>query len=92
MIKIKIPKTKAIDEWMCKEWGSYEDSKKDPNHPCAFLKLAGQTVEINNDQLNRLILSGYYQSTAWNEDEIVGGERTMRAISNFVNKLKQLSK
>lgn len=90
-LKIKIPKAAWVEEWMMKEYGAWEDEKHDPAHPCAILQQRGKTVDLSQDQINKLIESGRYHSTAWDDDNIEGGQRTKTAIANYTHRLKSLA-
>lgn len=63
-MKIRIPKAAWVSEWSEKEFGSWDDSGNDPNHPCAILRQQGKTVDITKGQAEKLINSGRYHSTA----------------------------
>lgn len=89
MIKIIIPKASFIHHWMMKEYGSWEDNNQDVNHPCAILQKRG-IIELTKEQIKGLIVSGKYQATSWEDDEIEGGARTKKAILSYTNKLSNL--
>ncbi len=88
---MKLKLTDAIEEWMMKEEGSYEDSRQRVDHAYHLLnKLTTDGVNLTENQKQTLIKSGQYHSTAWEDDEIYGGARTKRAIAKIVAKLKNL--
>lgn len=89
MPKIITRKGKAIDEWIYKEWGSYEDHKHSPAHVVPLLERFGGNTHYTNDELKTLIISGEYQSTAWQPDEIDGGQVTIDTIARYVKKFKE---
>lgn len=91
-MKVKIPNTRYIHEWSRKEYGSWEDNNRDVNHPCYLLQQTGKILDLTMQQINDLIVSGKYQSTGWNDDEIEGGKRTKESIARFVNGLSELIK
>src|SRR5687767_13635331 len=85
---IRTRKSAAIEEWIMKEYGSWEDGDKNPNHPCAVLQKFGSNLLITPEQATDLISSGEYQSTSWNDDEIDGGANTKKMIAKYVAKIK----
>ena len=87
-ITIQTNRSNAVDEWEMKEYGSWEDHDKDMNHPCALLQKFGGKLTLTEDQANKLIVSGIFQSTGWDDDDIDGGARTKRVIANWVKKIK----
>lgn len=91
-MKVRIRKANYVHEWMMKEYGSWEDHNHDVNHPCYILQQTGKTLDLTPQQIKDLIVSGEYQSTSWNDDEIEGGKITKKAIAGFVQKLSALIK
>lgn len=94
-ITISTNKSKAIDEWQRKEYGSFEDHNYSKDHVHAILDRFGKgNVTLTEDEAKTVIVSGRYQSTSWQEDEIEGGYRTMRVIKRYcdqiADKLKQI--
>lgn len=87
-ITVNIRQSSAIEEWMMKEEGSYEDSKRSQNHVFAILKAFRGNVSLTKEQADTVIKSGNYHSTAWNDDEIVGGARTKKAIAGVCAKIQ----
>ena len=83
-----IRRSKAIEEWKMKEEGSYEDSKRSPDHVFAILNTFRGKVILTEEQAATVIKSGQYHSTAWNDDEIVGGARTKKAIAAVCAKIQ----
>jgi hypothetical protein len=82
--------TAAVEEWMMKEEGSFEDSKRSKSHAYALLqRLTSGSNAFTAVELDMLISSGEYQSTAWEDDEIAGGKRTKDTIARVVKNLKQ---
>lgn len=88
MIKIRTKTGKAIHAWMMKEYGSWEDHNFDKNHPCALLQEFGKTLTLTKQQAEALVISGEYQATAWNDDEIDGGAVTKQTINRWVEVFK----
>lgn len=90
--KITAPKKQSYSlyQWGSKEYGSFEDSGKSESHVYALLQRLNGTASFNRQELETLIQSGEYQSTAWNDDEIEGGKITKRCIANWVTKFKTL--
>jgi hypothetical protein len=88
-MNLKIRLSAAIEEWMMKEEGSFEDSKRDSTHVYAILgRLRNGNNTLSEREVDILIKSGTYHATAWNDDEIDGGARTKATIQRIVNKLK----
>ena len=87
-ITIATRKSPAVDEWMRKEHGSWEDHDMSPDHAYPLLKMFGGKLTLTESQANTLIKSGDFHSTGWDEDDIEGGIVTMRVISKYVYKLK----
>lgn len=87
-LTVDIRRSKAIEEWMMKEEGSYEDNKRSPDHVFAILKTFRGKVTLTEEQAASVIKSGNYHSTAWNDDEIVGGARTKKAIAAICVKIE----
>lgn len=78
----------AIHAWMSKEYGSWEDHDKDINHACATLQRWGGTVTLTEKQAIELIQSGQYQSTGWDDDDILGGKMTKERIASIVKQIQ----
>lgn len=82
-------KSNAVNEWMRKEEGSFEDHGRSSNHVYALLQRFGGKVSFTEEEAKTIITSGKYQSTGWNEDEIEGGLKTMKTIASYVQKLEE---
>lgn len=89
-MKVRIPLGNWVYHWHMKEYGSWEDHNLNPSHPAAILAKQGRLLDLTLEEIKRLIESGKYQSTAWNEDEIIGGAQTMAAIAKFTKRLESL--
>lgn len=89
-MKLNTRKSNAVEEWMAKEYGSWEDHKYADNHPYAILKRFGGKIELTKDEVLTLIKSGQYHSTAWDAEDIDGGQRTINGIAAYVTKLNAL--
>jgi hypothetical protein len=87
-ITIQTRQSTAVYQWMSKEYGSWEDHDKDPNHACALLQRFGGMLELTEEQAMELITSGKYNSTAWLDDEIEGGAKTKLTIAGYVTKIQ----
>jgi hypothetical protein len=88
-ITINSSKSKAIYYWASKEEGSFEDHNASPDHVFAILKRFGKgKVTLTEDEAKTVLKSGDYQSTAWLEDEIEGGLKTMDTIKRHCDKIR----
>lgn len=91
-ITLTINYSKAIHAWMSKEEGSWEDHNKAESHVFSILSRCKGRVKLTEEEARTVITSGRYQSTAWEEDEIEGGARTMQTIKTICDKLSNLLK
>lgn len=87
-ITINTRKSAAVYEWMRKEEGSYEDHDRSNSHVFAILCRWGGKVTLTIEEAEAVIKSGSYQSTAWEEDEIKGGFKTMNIIASYCKKIR----
>lgn len=86
-IRIKTNKSGAVEEWIMKEWGSFEDAGHDPGHVVAILQRFGKTITLTIAEADTVIQSARYNAEAWNDDEIDGGARTKQTIARWANKI-----
>ena len=73
-IRVKWGQNESTQEWMAKEYGSYEDSGKSPSHVVGILEREYDKdkpyLEITIDEANTIKESAQYQNGAWTQDEI----------------------
>ncbi len=88
-VSIQTRQSVALEAWKRKEEGSYEDHNKVDTHVYALLCRMGKgKVQFTKEEAETIIRSGWYQSGAWEEEEIKGGHKTMNWIAEIVRKLK----
>lgn len=92
IFKIRFGSQKPLSEWIAKEEGSFEDSGKSKDH-VYFILINAKPNAVNSltkNQVKTLLSSAKYQSSAWEEEEIVGGKKTLRSLESYVNKFEKV--
>jgi hypothetical protein len=91
VIKLRTTFGKAIDEWMRKERGSFEDYDYSPSHVYALLKRFGGVVTLTEEEARTILVSADYQQS-WDDDDIQGGARAKATIKRYADKIESLLK
>lgn len=94
-IKIKVLAHEGTDEWMMKEYGSWEDHDKSPNHVCAILnrEMNKKYMVLTRQEAETLLKSvSYHCSAMWDGNErIKYWMKTWTAYRNAIQKALSVS-